>query len=244
MNEFEISTIETRQFRSPQIAVPFEVQSEDNGKVIEGLSSFLGEPVIHRELEAEHILRLVSRIAVTGEILPPFSVNRPFGTISLNTRDVFRLGLDLSRFERFPTSRESQEGSEYSEYLAVRQRVEEILELKHIDLEIREGKRRDQEEERISAFSKTIANYQISHARSPELGFETFVQLLKNNKGVFAFPASGNMLLGASALGAAYQIAIMANPVLAIQLATGGGVAYVILRFGAAMGQEMGRFFR
>lgn len=241
MNEFEISTIETRRFSSPHLAIPFEVQSETSEKIIESLSSILGEPVIHRELEAEHILRLVSRIAVTGELFPPLSVNRGEGPVPLSARDALRLGLDLSRFERFPTTQDYEEGSEYR---AVRDRIEEILELEHIHLEIRGGGRREQEEERIMAFNKTIADYQIAYSMSPQLGFAPFIELLKKNKGVFAFPKSGNLLLGASALGAAYQIAIMTNPILAIQLAAGGAAAFVILSFGAAMGQEMKHLFR
>ena len=136
MSDFELATIEIRRFESPQIATPFEVEFHQDSSLLESLSKTFGEPVENRALDAEHILRLVSRIAITGAMVPPLSVNRSSGPVVLNSRDVLRLGLELSRVELFPT-KEDYEGA--SPYLVVRQLVEEALQLKSIQLEIREG---------------------------------------------------------------------------------------------------------
>lgn len=239
--EIDLSTTEIRLFESPRLAVPFEVEVHRNTNVVQSLLRGLGQPATEHELEPRHILRLVARIALTGQMLPPLSVlGSPGVSVPLTEHDILRLGLALSKLEKFPTEKEYEKGSPYLELRSV---VENILEVSHTDLVIRGGKAREQEEFEIKSLSSALAEYQLPYSMSPDLSFSSFVDLLSKNKKVFAFPQSANYLLGSSAIAAAYQIAIVGNPIVAIQLAGAGAVAYVVIKFGAAIGKRIDRIF-
>jgi hypothetical protein len=242
MEEFSLRSTEIRRFESPEFAVPFEVECSQDDDVVERISSQFGKPVFADELAAEHVMRLISRLALTGNPIPPLGIaSGPGGVLPLDMNDIFRLGLSLSGLEKFPTRQEYDDGSAY---LRARAIVEGSLNVSHIHLEIREGEEREAAENAIVSLSQLLGSYEIAYGRSPQLGFVKFVELLEKNRKVFAFPAAGNLLLGTTAIGAAYQIAILANPVLAIQLAAGGAAAYVLIKFGAAVGKRLDKLMR
>jgi hypothetical protein len=236
MSEFSIETVECRRFDSSEFATPIELEFHRSPRWAESMQR---GRISNETVAGDALTRLAARTALTGSMLPPLSIFRgPGEPVSLDHIDVFSLSLEIAKFGPVPTTEDYTPGSGYLELRSV---VERSLGIQHIRLGLRGGERWSQVEERVELLSKQLGAYSVALSGSPTLELQKFAQLISKNQKIFAFANAENTLLGATAVGSAYQVVVVGDPVLAVQLAMGGASCYVVLKFGAAVGKTMER---
>lgn len=236
MNEFLIETVECRRFDSSEFATPIELEFHRNPRWSDLLRTGRTLLVSDEAVAGHALIRLTARIALTGAMLPPLSILRGREEpVLLDDNDVFSLSLAIAKFGPVPATEDYTAGSRYLELRSV---VERSLGVQHIHLGIRENERWSRVEGRIESLSRQLGEYSIALSESPELSFQKFVELISRNKRIFGLASSTNTLLSATALGSAYQV-VLGQPVLAVELAAAGASAYIVLKFGAAVGKKI-----
>jgi len=243
-DDIRIDTIEIRQFVSPLFKAPIEVEFHRNPPWKEMLSYATTFSTKEKQIDGAAILHLAARTAITGLTVPPISIfQHPGEHVLLDEQDIFDLSITIAKFsaehDGIPTSDDHSDA-----YLSLRSKIEDVLGLQHTHLGIRSSKRRESEERQIEAVAHQLGEHAIAFSSSPDLSFQKFIEIVGKNRNVFGFSASADVLLGSSALSSAYQLAIAANPVLAIELASAGASAYMILKFGAAVGKKVEQLIR
>lgn len=185
-------------------------------------------------VEGYTLTRLTARIALTGAMLPPLSMfEGPGQPTILYRNDVFSLALAIAQFGTIP-----KDYSDRDRYAAFESVVQRSIGQQPIYVDLPRGNRWLQVEDRVESLSQHLGEYSIALAGSPELSFQKFIELVGRNKRIFGFASGANTLLGATALASAYQV-VLGQPLLAIELATAGAAAYVVIKFGAAVGRKV-----
>ncbi len=236
MNDYQIKTVESRRFDITGAVSPIEVEFHKEPRWAVELGDI---GIVSREslVDGLALARYSSRTALTGSALPAMTIMQPPGEPApLAPSDLLDLSLLVASFGRMPTEMDYSDGSRY---LALRAAIEARLGLQHIHLGIRGGERQIELETAVEQVAMRLAEHSLAFSQSPDLGFLKFVDLIKKGGRVFTFSAGADTLLGASALASAYQLAMLSNPVVAIQLAAGGAAAYVVLKFGRAVGKKI-----
>lgn len=236
MNEYQIKTVESRRFDIAGAVSPIEVEFH---KEPQWASALDGVGIVSREsmVDGLALARYSSRTALTGSALPAITIMQgPGEPAPLAPSDLLDLSFLVASFGRIPTKTDYSDGSRY---LALRTAIEARLGLQHIQLGVRGGERQIELETAVEQVAMRLAEHSLAFSQSPELGFLKFVELIKKGGRVFTFSAGADTLLGATALASAYQLAMFSNPVIAVQLAAGGAAAYVVLKFGGAVGKKV-----
>jgi hypothetical protein len=241
MSEIQIHTVETRRFHSKDFRLSIELEFHKNPPWAAALPERAAAPA-DLELDGTAFARLASRVALTGSALPPLSFSssawgEPW-PVPFSEQDLFNLSLVIAAFGRLPTDRHEE-----SLRLNLRAKILRYLDLDDgFDVVLKTGRRFAEQEERINTLAAQLGAYSIALSRSPTLSFESFIGLVSKYKRVFTFSRAADALLGTAALSSAYQIANV-NPVLAIELAAAGSVAYVILKSGPIIEGHLRRFW-
>lgn len=236
MREMILNTVETRRFYSNNFLVPMEVEFHKHPPWADSVSA--GYEINVDNVQGIHLIRLASRIVTTGSALPPISIfESHLVPIALSFHDVMRLAVALAAFGRFPTA--PSYGSGDGDITKIIELVRSTLENEYVNLNFRYGSHRVAEEDNIETVTQHLTGYSIALSSSADLSFLKFVEVLDKKQRIFSYPNAGHTLLGASAFGSAYQLAIAANPVFAIEVALAGSVSYLVLKFGAAIGKKL-----
>jgi hypothetical protein len=236
VSDHQIKTVESRRFDVSGGVSPIEVEFHKEPRwraELEGISIASREPLV----DGLALARYSARIALTGSALPAITIMQgPGEHAPLAPPDLLDLAFLVASFGRLPTEMDYSEGSRY---LALRAAIEQRLDLQHIHLGVRGGERQMELESAVEQIALRLAEHSLAFSQSPELGFLKFAELIKKGGRIFTFSAGADALLGASALASAYQLAMLSNPVIAVQLAAGGATAYVVLKFGGAVGRKV-----
>lgn len=235
MSDYQIRTVESRRFDIVGGVAPFEVEFHKQlpwAAELESIPSVSGEPLA----DGLALARYSVRIALTGSALPPITIMiGPGEPAPLAPADLHDLAFLIASFGPMPSE---VDYSDASRYLLLRAAIEERLGLTHIHLGLRGGRRQRELEDAIEQIAPTLADYSLAFAQSPEIGLLKFAELIQRGGRIFTFSGGADRLLGGAAVVSAYQLATGA-PVLAIQLAAGGAAAYVVLKFGHAVGRKV-----
>ena len=236
MDEINISTVETRRFSSPAFLASVEVEFHRRAL---WLDSFY--PARSEQVEGSVLARVVARAAVTGALTPPLVLFERSGMpVVLDYRDTVDVALAVASIGRMPPEGDYPDGITI---LRLRETLESSLGLKLSHLALR-GRHREADEAKIELVAGQLSDYSIPVSHSPELSFAKFAELLAKNRRIWGFTFGADTLLGTTALASAYQLAISANPILAIELAAAGATAYLVLKFGAAVGKRIEELVR
>jgi hypothetical protein len=233
--KYQIKTVESRRFEISEAVSLIEVE-------------FYKDPVWAAELEFASIApsdlcldglalaRYAARIALTGSALPQILIMTSQGPAILSHSDLVDLVLLVASFGPMPTENDYSKGSRY---LALRDAIEQRLELENIDLQVRGGERQIKLESDIEQLAARLAQYPLAFSQSPELGFLPFVEFINRRKRIFTFRKGLDTLLAAGALGSAYHLSYNSNPVIAIEVALGTATSYLVLKCGSAIGKKI-----
>lgn len=236
MSKYQIETVESRRFDISGAVSLIEVEFHKEpwwAVKLESISIASREPLV----DGLALARYSARIALTGSALPAITIMQgPGEPTPLTPPDLLDLAMLVASFGRLPTETDYSEGSRY---LALRAAIEQRLDLQHIHLGVRGGERQMELENAVEQIALRLAEHSLPISQSPDLGFLKFVELIKKGERIFTFSAGADALLGSSALASAYQLAMLSNPVIAVQLAAGGAIAYVVLKFGEAVGKKV-----
>jgi hypothetical protein len=236
VSKYQIRTVESRRFDITGAVFPIEVEFHKEPRwaaELEEISIASREPLV----DGLALARYSARVALTGSALPALTImSAPGEPTPLTTPDLLDLAFLVAAFGRVPTEEDYSEGSRY---LAFRAAIERRLELKHIHLAVRGGERQIELENAVEEIALRLAEHSLAFSKSPEIGFARFIDVISKNSKIFSFRQGTDILLGATALGSAYQLAIMSSPVVAVQLAAGGASAYLVLKFGRAVGNKV-----